>query len=513
MTHSFCYDEDRAVVKTDKGPVRGYIYDGISIFKGIPYGRAERFRSPEETETWTEPFDATNFGCVPMIEEPERPDNEIMVPHRFWPMSEDCLNLNIWTPGTDDKKRPVMLWIHGGGFVNGSAIEQDVYDGMNAATVGDVVFVSVNHRLNILGLSDLSKLGDEFKNTPNLCMEDLVLALKWVRRNIALFGGDPDNVTLFGQSGGGGKIATLMQMPAADGLYHKAVIISGLMTTSRAVQPDRSYVPVEAMKELHISTFEELQKVPYKELFDAFMKVSDRAAFRVFPWKNDYFLGYPTTYPFREETANIPLLTGTVFGESNPFREIPANKQKLTREEEYEKLVRMIGREGADVLVPLFEKAYPGRHIIDILYLECFRRSLVKSYTKERSKFGPNTYQYVFDYDFPLNGGCPPWHCSDIPFFFHDCCLAPYTQGEGAGLLEDRMFESVLRFMKTGNPATEDLPYKPVTPGDSNTMILGTKPEVRNNYDDELLPAIEKYVIPVMEEYFKNLKVKRKTRS
>lgn len=508
MKHTFQFNNETAIVKTTKGLVQGYEYDGLKIFKGIPYAKAKRFHAPVETEAWDGVFDATNFGTVPMIEDPVRPDNEMLVPHRFWPMSEDCQNLNIWTPGLDGEKRPVMVWIHGGGFTNGSAIEQIVYDGDHAASIGNVVFVSVNHRLNILGFSDLSDFGPEYKNSANAGMEDLVMALRWIRDNIEAFGGDPDNITLYGQSGGGGKIATLMQMPAADGLYHKAVIISGLMTTTRAVQPDKTWIPHKAMEELGISTVEELEQVDYRSLVEAFVKAAGKQVMRVFPLKNDYFYGYPTTYPFRPETANVPLITGTVFAESTPFQYYPESTKGKTREEEVQKVVDMIGQEAADKVIPVFEKAYPGRPVSHLLWLETFRRGVVKKYTKERSKFGPNTWQYVFDYDFPINDGLVAWHCSDIPFFFHDCDLAPYTQGEGSNLLEDRMFESILQFMKTGNPATEALPWKPVTETESNTMMLDTKPEVRSNYDDELLPLLEEYVQPKVAEFLAGLKQK-----
>ena len=168
----------------------------------------------------------------------------------------------------------------------------------------------------------------------------------------------------------------------------------------------------------------------------------------------------------------------------------------------------MIGQEAADKVIPVFEKAYPGRPVSHLLWLETFRRSIVKKYTKERAKFGPNTWQYVFDYDFPINHGLVAWHCSDIPFFFHDCELAPYTQGEGSALLEDRMFESILAFMKTGDPATEALPWKPVTETESNTMMLDTAPEVRVNYDDELLPLLDEYVVPKVTEFLSTLKHK-----
>lgn len=164
-----------------------------------------------------------------------------MVPQRYWSFSEHCQNLNIWTPSIDpEAKKPVMVWLHGGGFFGGCSTQLYSYEGWEMSHNYDVVIVTVNHRLNMLGFLDLSEMGEEYKNSGNLGMADLVEALRWVKRNIAAFGGDPDNVTIYGQSGGGGKVSTLMQMPSADGLYHRAIIQSGVMR-SGLLGGDRSF--------------------------------------------------------------------------------------------------------------------------------------------------------------------------------------------------------------------------------------------------------------------------------
>ena len=153
-----------------------------------------------------------------------------MVPHMYWSEKEDCQNLNIWTPSIrDGRKRPVMVWLHGGGFSAGSSIEQLAYDGENLSRAGDVVVVSVNHRLNVLGYLDLSPFGEKYQDSANAGNLDLIAALEWIRDNIEGFGGDPENVTLFGQSGGGVKVWSLLQMPEADGLFHKGIIESGVV--------------------------------------------------------------------------------------------------------------------------------------------------------------------------------------------------------------------------------------------------------------------------------------------
>jgi para-nitrobenzyl esterase len=222
-------------VTTTAGPVRGYEDGGLSIFKGVRYGAAPvgalRFKPPQPPEPWSEPADTVALGS-PSIQSglaagernvspgdppaPGEPDS-----------SEDCLFLNVWTPGLDAAKRPVMVWLHGGGFANGSG-GAAMYDGAALARKGDVVTVTVNHRLNVFGYLDLSEaFGADYALSGVAGMLDLVLALQWVRDNIATFGGDPANVTIFGESGGGWKVSLLMAMPAARGLFHKAVIQSG----------------------------------------------------------------------------------------------------------------------------------------------------------------------------------------------------------------------------------------------------------------------------------------------
>ena len=173
------------------------------------------------------------YGYITYPASPDSPNGDLTVTHRFWPKSEDCLNLNIWSQSIDPAaKKPVMVWMHGGGFASGSAIEMIAYDGANLSEYGDVVVVSINHRLNILGFLDLSDYGEKYQNSGNCGMADLVAALQWIHDNIAAFGGDPDNVTIFGQSGGGGKVSTLMQIPAADGLFHKVIVESGLRSAA-----------------------------------------------------------------------------------------------------------------------------------------------------------------------------------------------------------------------------------------------------------------------------------------
>lgn len=216
MARQFTYDTVPAVLVTG-GKIHGYQLDGTFIFKGVPYAQAKRFHLPQPPEPWEGIRETASYGYVcPMLQQ-DTPVNELLAPHRYWPQDENYLNLNIWTQSLDGKK-PVVVWIHGGAFSTGSSIERKVYNGENMSRLGDCVVVSVNHRLNILGYFDLSEYGEEYADSANLGQEDLIAALRWIQENIRAFGGDPNNVTLVGQSGGGMKISCLMQMPAADGL-------------------------------------------------------------------------------------------------------------------------------------------------------------------------------------------------------------------------------------------------------------------------------------------------------
>lgn len=226
--------DDIAIAQTQYGKVQGYILNGVYTFLGVRYGAdtsgKNRFMPPQKPEAWEGIQPAVFYGnTAPQRMENRFPNNYgTFVDHwNYYDVSEDCLFLNIWTPGVaDGKKRPVLVWMHGGGFTNGNAIEQDGYHGENLSKYGDVVFCSLNHRLGPIGYSDLSALGDKYKDSGNVGMLDIIAALEWVQNNIASFGGDPSNVTIMGQSGGGSKVCTVAAMSAAKGLIHKAVPLS-----------------------------------------------------------------------------------------------------------------------------------------------------------------------------------------------------------------------------------------------------------------------------------------------
>ncbi len=510
MEHRFRFDAETALVRTSQGLVKGYEHDGLFIFKGIPYARARRFHAPEPVEAWDGVFPAGSYGYVCPLLSNERPKGELYVPHRFWPMDEDCLNLNIWTPGIDEKKRPVLFWLHGGGYEAGSSIEQLAYDGANMSCSGDVVVVSVNHRLNILGYFDLSDYGEEYANSGNAGGDDIIAALRWVRDNIAAFGGDAGNVTVFGQSGGGAKVTTLLQSPAADGLYAKGMVMSGVVSpvASDAEGSGRELAET-LMAELGLSDVRELETVDYHLLARAYRKVRPalEAAGKYvgcMPHPNAFYLGEPVGHGFREETRHIPLLVGSVFGEFPSFIPSPFDRSRMSEEEQEAALRKILGDQGAAELIPLFREAYPERSLIDLLRLDFIFRAPEISYIARRSRLNGCTWSYLFNMDQPIYGGNTPWHCCDSPYFFHNIDLVEYPHGPQADAeLPERVqaiaFGSLLQFARTGDPNGEGLPAWPACrEGEELTLMIDDHPRILRNFDHRLIEAHAKIMGQVM---------------
>ncbi len=250
-------------VETNCGKIRGTADNGVNVFKGIPYAESPegdgRFRAPRQLKPWTGVRDAFEFGNRAMQDDNAFGLNPALVKlfagRALPPMSENCLVLNVWTPAVNDgRKRPVMFWCHGGAFISGSG-DSPWYDGTNLCRRGDVVVVTINHRLGAFGYLHLGEFGEEFAASGNAGMLDIVAALQWVRDNIAAFGGDAGNVTIFGESGGGAKVSVLMAMPAAHGLFHKAIIQSG-PAVQMASRDDASETARQLLAELELSASE-----------------------------------------------------------------------------------------------------------------------------------------------------------------------------------------------------------------------------------------------------------------
>ena len=500
MSRKFVCSETEPIVTTPKGKIRGFIQDGIYTFHGIKYANAQRWHMPEEVEAWDGVKDALNYGFTCPTNGNPAPTSEIYITHRFWPENEHCQYLNIWTKSIDSSaKKPVVVWLHGGGYANGSSIEQAAYEGDQLAEHGDVVVVTLNHRLNILGCLDLTSFGEEYHNSPNLTIADLVVALKWVHDNISAFGGDPDNVTIFGQSGGGGKVCCLLQTPAAEGLFHKALMMSGGAGTMSREEYDHRPVVLEMMKMLHIEDedIKKLEKVPYTQLIWAY----NHAAYKLntplnwAPKANDWYIGHPIDVGFSNYAKKVPLIVSSVYGEMTMNNKLLEDGVEPTEENKMAALKKLYG-DHTDEVIASFHEAYPNKDISQIVKVDRMARpGIIKFMNKHADECSAPGYSFNLAVDFPLFGISQAWHCADIPYIFHNIDRVPcYGFGEVSDRLQDEMSGALVSFAYTGDPNHEGMAqWRPYTKDDKATMVFDAKSECKAAYDEKLLDNIEKY--------------------
>ena len=495
MAKRFVCSMTEPIVQTTAGKIRGFQLDSTYVFYGVSYAVAKRFQPPQPVEPWEGVKDTLSYGFVCPLLKQETPSGEEKIPHRYWPMDEDCLNLNIWTQSLKpDAKKPVLVWLHGGGFVAGSAIEHVAYDGFNMSQYGDAVVISVNHRLNVLGYLDLSPFGEKYQNSCNAGNADLVAALQWIHDNVANFGGDPENVTIFGQSGGGMKVWTLMQTPAADGLFQKGIIQSGVVEDFFDGEGDGREVVTAMMEELGVEDVEELETVPYAQLAAAYLKVSPAIAAKGGyiggrPKANDFYLGDPRQIGFTEHAKTIPVLIGTVLGEFSFGHGVPY-KYDMSEADQIAMVEKKYGKEESAKVIEMFRKAYPGKCLTDVCVLDTMFRAPTIDFIAKKSVHPESpTYSYMFTYEFPIDSGKVAWHCAEIPLVFHNAELVPIYNTPGVTeVLQERVFSAWMNFARYGNPGNAALPAWPACEaGVENTMILDTDCEVRVNYDHELV--------------------------
>lgn len=497
MSRKFVCTYDSPIAELKAGKLRGFQIDSTYVFRGIKYADAKRWEMPTPVEPWEGVKDALNYGYVCPLMEDEKPSaGELSCPHRYWPANENCQYLNIWTQSMDQTaKKPVMVWLHGGGFAAGSGIEQIAYDGENLSSFGDVVVVSLNHRLNILGYFDVSSLGEKYWNSVNVGNADIVAALQWVKDNILSFGGDPENVTIFGQSGGGMKVTALCQTPAADSLFQKGIAMSGTVEGDMFYF-DMSGVVPGMMEKLKVNTGEELAAVPYQTLVNAYFEIAGRNAGYAFsPKPNSWYLGEALSVGFSERLKKTPLMVGSVLGEFFAFGPGVKNRQTASEEEIREAVGKFYGMEHADEIIAAFKKAYPGKNPLDANVIDAMFRPAIKHYVTEKAKYtDAPTYSYMFTAEMPLDNGKAPWHCSDIPFVFHNSEKVEYCNFPGSDELEEQVASAYVNFARTGNPSGSSLPEWPaVLPEDEACMILDVKSHVGHNHDNELLDLCRKY--------------------
>jgi len=478
--------EASPVARTRHGPVRGYADRGVSAFKGVAYGAdtgPRRFQPPVAPNPWSEPRNAAAYG-------PASPQ----AGRGVGPTSEDCLYLNVWTPGLrDGGKRPVMVYIHGGAYSSGSG-SAPLYDGARLARRGDVVVVTLNHRLNAFGYAYLGRLVPDLADSGNAGQLDLVLALQWVRENIAEFGGDPGRVTVFGQSGGGAKIATLMAMPAARGLFHRAATMSGQQVTASGPgnATRRTLAWLDALK-LRPEQAALVRTLPVDRLVEA-----QAAQDPVLGFGSLYFgpvlderslIRHPFYPDAPAQSAQVPMIIGNTHDETRAFLGgDPANftvdwaglPAKLNQQN------MRVDIDPATVIAE-YRRLYPAYSASDVLFAattaaRSWRAAIIEA--EERAKAGTPAFVYQLDWVSPRDGGkygAP--HMADIPLVF-DNIAAPGSNATGptAQPMADAMSEAFAAFARTGDPNCRAIPrWEPYGLPRRQTMIFDAPPHMADD--------------------------------
>ena len=454
------------VVQTSNGPVRGYVEDGLDVFKGLRYGVSpeglQRFKPPQRPAPWTEAADATAYGA-PAIQSGlapgERGSSPGDPPAPDEPgSSEDCLFLNVWTPGLNTKKRPVMVWLHGGGFANGSG-GAAMYDGGALARKGDTVTVTVNHRLNVFGYLHLGEVfGPDYAQSGVAGMLDIVQALEWVRDNIANFGGDPGNVTIFGESGGGWKVSLLLAMPSARSLFHKAVIQSGPGLTGKPVA-DADKVARQLLADLKVESPEALARLSTETISRASVKVAGEVMRLYTPVVDGTVLPRD---PFEPDAsplnADVPVLIGTNKDESTLFM-LGHPKFGAFDDEDLARHAKASAKDKSDDLVAALRVAYPHYDQTHLAAAVGTTTGMWKgSVTLAERKAAQNAapvWMYMLTWETPVSRGrlrCP--HALEIPLVFDNVEKARnfVGRGEEPQVVADQMSSAWLAFAKTGDP-------------------------------------------------------------
>lgn len=508
--------EQQTVATTRYGKIAGYIDRGVYIYKGVPYGQAERFMAPTAPKHWEGVRSCRTYGPTCPQEKRAGWQNDEIAFAFNWNdgfAGEDCLRLNIWTKGLrDGQKRPVMVWLHGGGYAAGSGQELPSYDGRNLADRGNVVVVTINHRLNVLGFLDLSAYGDKYAHSGNAGLMDIVSALEWVKANVSEFGGDPTNVTIFGQSGGGGKVSTLLATPSAKGLFHKAIIESGSMLRTMS-QHWSCQIGKSTVEQLGLTptTIDQLKSVPYEKLLAAgtaaIAKVKAEAEKEgitsfMFGWAptvdGDILPRQPFDPQAPEQSKDIPLLIGTTKHEFTTTTYVPALRN-ISEKEAVEQLHKKYG-ERTDEWLSAFKEAYPEYDPKDLIDIDLvFRPNAVEQGRLKAAQGGAPVWMYLFTWQSPvLDGILRSTHCMEIPFVFNNVALHASMTGGGkeAVTLGETMSDAWVSFARTGSPVTKALAdWESFTNEGGATMIFDTKCKVVHNHDKKLIDLSRSFSI------------------
>jgi para-nitrobenzyl esterase len=516
----YCSTPRTAVASAQLGKVRGFLDGGVYTFKGIPYGQdtggENRWLPAKPPTPWNDEYPALIYGAnCPQNLHPWTAIEQTFL--QDWDdgyQNENMLKLNVWTPSLSGK-RAVMVYFHGGGYSFGSSYELPSQDGAQMARHHDIVSVTVNHRLNILGFFDASEIGGSaYEDSANVGMTDLVTSLRWVQENIASFGGDPDKVMIYGQSGGGSKVTTLMGMPSAAGLFHRASVQSGGGGNIPTKEQQRE-VARQLMKDLGLQAndMSSLQKMewpalmaagnaavakvnpPMRGMLEPFSPGPPRVGWS--PCLDGKVINLRSFFDVAPDVSkSVPMLLGSVSEEGNQMSSHP------TEDQWHANLAKIYGDDKATAVIAGLKKECPQKAIRTLSYM-CsgsfglnslsMRNNIVKMAKLKHEQYGAPAYAYYFTWQSPmLDGVAGAWHTAELQFCFDNTKRCEQGTGNTADsqALAAKMASAWASFARTGDPSQPGIPWTPTDPETNKTMVWDNHIRIVNDPEGEVRKII-----------------------